>query len=100
MREFKIMKAHLDRDERALAEEAGLPDTIPFSVVSPFERRAKKNHGQTLKRLSERGGLDPYELVTLFEDRPLFGKDAQHMNGLEAITRLALLLKVRMDGGL
>lgn len=34
---------------------------IPWSVIAPCERQAGLNHGQTLERLAERGGLGPRE---------------------------------------
>ena len=43
---------------------------IPLSIVAPHERQARANHGQTLKRLAERGGLCPIELVAVLEDKP------------------------------
>ena len=40
--------------------------SIPFSMLS--EKQAITNHGQTLKRLSERGGLSPDEAVALIRE--------------------------------
>lgn len=37
------------------------PDKIPMSMLS--EWRAQRNHGQTLQRLAERGGLGAYEII-------------------------------------
>ena len=37
--------------------------TVPFEWLD--EAQAQKNHGQTLKRLAERGGLDPSEAIAL-----------------------------------
>jgi hypothetical protein len=42
-------------------EKFGLPDCIPDAILS--ERRAQRNHGQTLERLNERGGLSVDEIV-------------------------------------
>jgi hypothetical protein len=31
--------------------------SIPWRVIAPHEAQAQRNHGQSLKRLAERGGL-------------------------------------------
>jgi hypothetical protein len=42
---------------------------VPWDMIAPHERTAKDNHGgQTLQRLSERGGLCPLESVAVLED--------------------------------
>lgn len=43
---------------------------IPWEVIAPFEHQAQKNHYQSIKRLAERGGLDPTEAVAVLEQRP------------------------------
>lgn len=42
---------------------------VPWEWVAPHWEQAKKNHGQTLERLSERGGLAISELAAVLEDR-------------------------------
>lgn len=49
--------------------------TIPFGVIEPHREQAMKNHGQTLERLAERGGLDYDEMLSVLEDRNLSSKD-------------------------
>ena len=44
--------------------------SIPWSVIRSHEFQAQKNHGQTLKRLSERGGLDWTEALAVLTDQP------------------------------
>jgi hypothetical protein len=44
--------------------------SVPWSLVGPHEKQALANHGQTLARLAERGGLDVTELAAVLEDRP------------------------------
>ena len=39
----------------------GMPDFVEWSALS--EEQARANHGQTLTRLAERGGLSPREIV-------------------------------------
>lgn len=61
----------------------GCPKTIPFSLLAPHEKQAQHNHGQTLKRLAERGGLSPDEAVAVLEDR-----EWHRMAKEESISRL------------
>ncbi len=42
---------------------------IPLEIIKPHEKQAIRNHGQTLKRLAERGGLDWIEALCVLEDR-------------------------------
>lgn len=44
------------------AERDAWPASLPWAVVEPWRVRAEENHGQTLERLHERGGLAPEEL--------------------------------------
>lgn len=51
--------------------------SVPWAIVAPHERRAELNHGQTLERLAERGGLTLVEIGLLLCNRPyrdLFGR--------------------------
>lgn len=43
---------------------------IPWAVITPHDRQAQANHGQTLKRLAQRGGLDVVEAVVILLDKP------------------------------
>ena len=48
---------------------------IPWRAIEPHRAQAFKNHGQTLERLAERGGLSTEETMCTFEGRGLdFGK--------------------------
>ena len=42
---------------------------IPLEVLIPHEKQALKNHGQTLQRLAERGGMDYMEILCVLEDK-------------------------------
>ena len=42
---------------------------IPWAMIEPHESQAEINHGQSLKRLAQRGGLNPYEAVHVLLDR-------------------------------
>ena len=39
--------------------------SVPWALVEPYREQATRNHGQTLERLAERGGLDWMELFAL-----------------------------------
>lgn len=39
--------------------------TIPWGIIETHERQALKNHGQTLKRLAQRGGLGADEALAI-----------------------------------
>jgi len=36
--------------------------SVPWAYVEQYRKQAERNHGQTLERLAERGGLGWYEL--------------------------------------
>lgn len=43
---------------------------IPWAMIASHERQADRNHGQTLRRLHDRGGLSWCEALAVLEDRP------------------------------
>ncbi|RLC85428.1 MAG: hypothetical protein DRJ03_11630 [Chloroflexi bacterium] len=45
--------------------------SLPWAMVEPCANQVKKNHKQTLKRLAERGGLSPSEMVCALEGKLL-----------------------------
>jgi hypothetical protein len=45
------------------------PD-VPWSLLEPHEKYAMKNHGQTLERLAERGGLAAVEALQILDAKP------------------------------
>ena len=53
-----------DRDHRGREMESW----IPWGAIEPHGHRAMQNHGQTLERLAERGGLCPSEAVAVLTD--------------------------------
>lgn len=77
---------HWDAQVRERWLALGCPESIPWSLVQDHEERALLNHGQTLFRLAERGGLDPAELVVLIEGRHWYA--AAHMDDEVAIRKL------------
>lgn len=44
-------------------------DYIPYAVIKSHEEQALVNHGQSLQRLAERGGLSYNEALAVLEDR-------------------------------
>lgn len=71
---------HLKREERF-----ELPLNVPWEFVETFRAQIEKNHGQTLERLAERGGLAPTELWLAAHGHTLF---RVKITDLEAITWL------------
>lgn len=45
--------------------------SLPFDFVSLYRKRIETNHGQTLERLAERGGLCWYEVLCGINDEKL-----------------------------
>ena len=43
--------------------------SIPFAMIEGCELQAKKNHGQSLKRLAERGGLAACEALAVLNGK-------------------------------
>lgn len=46
-----------------------LPIAVPWAMIEPHEAWAQKNHGQTLRRLADRGGLSASEVLAVLDDR-------------------------------
>ena len=61
---------------------------IPWEVIGPHAAQAERNHGQSLERLAQRGGLSTCEAVAVIEDRPW-----RRMVGDESLHRLRELCK-------
>lgn len=49
---------------------ASLLSEIPWGFIAPHEAQAQRNHGQTLERLAQRGGLAAPEAIDIIEGRP------------------------------
>lgn len=77
------------REERSAWEKLGCPLTVPWGLLAPHERQAQENHGQTLARLAERGGLSPSEMMCVLQDRK-WRRDER--NNLAAIPKLVDLV--------
>lgn len=66
---------------------------IPLDIIKPHEKQALRNHGQTLKRLAERGGLGWIEALCVLEDREY----DFHTKLTEEIARIKVLEIVRYE---
>ena len=66
---FPVLLAPKERAELAAYFDGNVLEWIPWWLVESHEAQAKRNHDQTLRRLAERGGLCPSELVAVLEDR-------------------------------
>jgi hypothetical protein len=78
------------RVEREAWEAAGVPVAVPWSLLAPHEAQAYRNHGQTLARLAERGGLDVTEMIAVIEGKRWNERPSEKA----AIARLLELLAV------
>jgi len=85
MRMFPVLKSTVG------PYPAGQLAAVPWDLLAPHERQADINHGQTLKRLAERGGLSPAEMVAVLEDRRF-----HRMEPAAAIVRLNEIIKERL----
>lgn len=72
---------------RVMDAPTGCPQLVPWWLLAPFEPQAIENHGQTLERLNERGGLDPSEMLAVIE-----GRRWHRMDDVEAGQQLAKLV--------
>lgn len=82
--------------------------SVPWSVMAPHEKQAIKNHGQTLQRLSERGGLGAEEAWFIVNDQewPRLNEPRQEYSeilpfhkrwmGLSLLWGMACLLQPRL----
>lgn len=43
--------------------------SLPWEMIAPYEAQAQANHGQSLERLAERGGLSPGEALAVLTCR-------------------------------
>lgn len=74
-----------DRERRA---HPAAPQDVPWAFLDRHEYWASRNHcGQTLRRLAERGGLCPSEMVAIAE-----GRRWQWMDLGAALARLTELI--------
>jgi hypothetical protein len=51
-----------------------MPVCMPWDMLAPHEGQARSNHGQTLARLAERGGLGPDEVLAILDGYSVFSR--------------------------
>jgi hypothetical protein len=78
-------------EEREAAQH-GWPISVPLRLLAPHEAQAARNHSQTLRRLAQRGGLHPVEILAVISD-----KDYRHF---EHMTTAAAIQEIMRRGGL
>ena len=83
-REFPVLLSWDERKRKRISWRR----TVPWSLLAPHEDQAIYNHGQTLQRLAERGGLGPDEMVCVIDGKKL--RDAPKL--LDAIKRMDELI--------
>jgi hypothetical protein len=44
------------------SKRKAMPRSVPWAFAEAFRKQAEENHGQTLERIAERGGLAPEEM--------------------------------------
>lgn len=92
-RRFPVLLSYQERRE---CEPLGCPRTVPWALVAAHEAQALENHGQTVQRLAERGGMGTRELVAVLTDR--HWREVRGMTEAEAVPELLVLLE-RWRGG-
>lgn len=75
------------------AKRPNCPQEIPMSILN--EGQAQWNHGQSLKRLAERGGIDLKEALAIIHRKPFsfYG----HLDFEEALRRIKEILDVHSN---
>lgn len=63
--------------------------SMPMDMLLPHEKQAIRNHGQTLKRLAERGGICPSEALSIM--------DGLHWGAVKVCDENDLLLLRRVE---
>lgn len=66
---FHRLGQQIERERAELFPILGECGYVPMWIVLQHERQAQSNHGQSVRRLAERGGLSPSELCAVLEDR-------------------------------
>ncbi len=65
----------LETSRSSMAWQPRWPTSVPWGLMWPHKAQAQNNHGQSLLRLAERGGLDPVEMLLVIEGRALSEMD-------------------------
>lgn len=68
---------------KVLTNKAGIK-SIPWDLISPYEKRALINHNQTLEQLHNRGGLSSQEIFCIVNNLPFSFKTIGHLSENDA----------------
>lgn len=93
---FPIMVPTPERPFFQKLRSAGVPCALvglSWSMLAPHESQAQTNHGQTLRRLAERGGLSPREALAILENRKIQSKSQGDSDEVEATRQLMVWVK-------
>ena len=66
-------------------------DCIPWELIEKHEKQAVINHGQSLERLAERGGLSYEEALLVLTDKPLSSKIVPEEEAIEKVRSIVEL---------
>lgn len=86
---FPILFDYRIKEEIAAVQKGGgvyLVVAVPWAMLAEHEERALRTHGQSLKRLAERGGLGVDEALAILADKSYF--DMPRLSHPEAHRRL------------
>jgi hypothetical protein len=76
--------------ELQLGQQMTLVCAIPWTLIAPHEKQAKRNHRLGLEELAQRGGLDASEALAVINGHAAYGP--RRVPWLEANQRLAAML--------
>jgi chorismate mutase len=106
--EIAALKVENERlREATLVSEPMFPimrgPAVPWSLIAPYEAQARANHGQSLKRLAERGGLGISEAMAImseaaFRDRPIANPTVEEWLDFMAERKQRAATRVALEG--
>lgn len=67
---------------------------LPWAMIKPYEDQALRNHGQTLERLAERGGLSPREALCILDREGWMQSSWSRKHEEEAVLELEKRVRV------
>lgn len=98
LRRFPILRPYGYREDREWSRRSW-PVSVPWSLLEPHRLQAEKNHGQSIERLAERGGLSPQEMWCVLNDFDLGRwKEVTLEAAMEFIMRAGGLLNAGVIG--
>jgi hypothetical protein len=72
------------------SERLAMPRDVPWAFAERFRAQAERNHGQTLERLAERGGLSPQEMWLAAHGRRLIMRDIDERAAIDWLAGAAV----------